>query len=717
MACNLDVSVISITGDCINTSSGGFTFTFSGDAPGFTLQWVSPYVTTIPLTVSPYDVTGLTAGTYTFYVFDSCTPTNSATLPINVYISSGTCADILSTTNTTCDNLNGSITILSQNNYSNVNFFLYEKNVGFISQQGLNQNISTQTTFSLLPPGTYYAIVDDGGGCTGKTESCIIKSSTTLDFGFYVINNTDCGVNTGAIYITGLTGTPPYSYLWSNGSTSQSITGLTEGTYSVTISDASGCITANGVGVSKVPTLNITTLFTTPPSCFSGDGEVTAVLTGGTPPYYFSGSNGETIITFSTSYTFTGLSSGFFEVKVTDAGLCNNSVTTSLLTPNSFSVLSITTTNSNCNNNDGNITISLLGGNGEYTYSLTDPLGNTTNVVIPATNYTFSNLSSGTYILSIGNNGSCTYTQSYTITNTSLFTLSTTATGTTCNNSNGSATLTITTGGTPPFFYQIDGQSITTSLLSHTFCGLSSGNYDASVTDSLYCKQYSNFIVPSSDSVFFNLAGVGPSPGLSDGYVSAFITSGEPPFSLDWSDNVSTGQTGSTITGLTAGTYSLTVTDNNGCVQSRDATIYGIKLFTSYELYNVCSSNLDFTGVVSKRGIKQYLIDGYFDLTSGDTGCLLNQAIFSIEATLTGTTILESFYTGTTLYDYPTDDEMYDTLKYVVEQFNGITYVEVDPLNNGLIVNTICNPPIGLIDATLSISLKIYYEINCVTCT
>jgi hypothetical protein len=717
MACNLDVFVTSITGDCSNTSSGAFIVDVQGDAPGFTFQWVTPYNTTIPFTASTLTFTGLTAGTYTFYVVDSCIPDNTVTTPINVFISSGSCIEIIGISNTTCNLPTGEITALNTNYYGQVTYYLYENSLGLLQIKDEVEILSSQVTFNQLSPGTYYIISDDGGGCTGKTQSCIIKSSTTLDFGFYVQNTTDCGVNTGSIYVTGITGVPPYTYIWTNDSSNSFITGLTEGSYSVTIQDSTGCITSKGVEITNVPTMTITTLLATPPTCFGSDGEITAILTGGTAPYYFSGTNGEVAITFATSYTFTGLSSGFFGVKVTDAGLCNNTTSTSLFTPNSFSVLSVSTTNSICNNNGGSIDIFLVGGSGEYTYSLTDSSGNTTNVVIPATNYSFSNLASGVYTLSISNGGSCTYTQNYTINNTVLFTLSTSTTGTTCNSSDGVVTLSITSGGTPPFYYQINGNSITTSLLSYTFSGLSSGNYVASVTDAFFCEQTANFFIPSSNNLNFNFAGIGTSPGSTDGVIYTFVTSGEPPFTLDWSDNVPTGQTGYTITGLSAGTYSLTMTDDNGCTQSRDITLFGLNVFQSYELYNISTSQLEFGGDVAKRGIKQYLWDGFFDLTSGDTGCLLSQTIFEIEATLTGTTISETFYTGTTLFDYPSDNEMYEVVERVLLQFAGINNVFVHPLNNTIKIETVLNPSIGLFDAQVVVSLKINYDINCVSCS
>jgi len=717
MSCFLSVAVTSITGDCSNTSSGGFSIQVFGEAPGFAIQWVSPYTSIIPMLTDTYDFGGLSAGTYTFYVIDSCFSGNTQTSPVNVYISSGTCVNILNISNTTCNLPNGSLTVANSNYYGLGFFNLYEVSTGFLQQLTFPESISSQVTFTQLAPGTYYVISDDGAGCTGKSQSCIIKSSTTINFGLYVQNTTNCGVNTGSIYVTGLTGTPPFSYFWSNGQNGSSITGLTEGSYSVTIQDNTGCVQTLGAIVTNVPPPTITSLQTTTPSCFSSDGEVIAFVTGGTPPFYFEGSNGEVAITFASNYTFTGLSAGFFSVTVTDAGLCKNTASTSILTPNSFAVVSVSTTNSICNNSGGSLDVFLVGGSGNYTYSLTDSLGNTTSVNLTSTNYTFSNLSSGVYTLSVSNGGICNFSQNYTINNTTLFTLSASATGTTCNNSNGAVTLTITSGGTPPFIYQINGQSITTSLLNYTFSGLSSGNYLATVTDAFFCEQLVNFVVPSSNSVNFNLAGIGNSPGQSNGSLYAFITSGEPPFSFNWSNNIPSGQTGYTITGLSAGTYSLSISDDNGCVQNREITIYGLNVVSSYELFNVCSSELDFNGVLSKRGIQQYLLDGFFELTSGDTGCLLEETIFELETILTGTTKSQTFFTGTTIFDYPSDNEMYEVLQDLLLEFNGINNVFVDPLNNTLTIETICNPPIGLFDASVSISLKIYYKINCVSCS
>lgn len=716
MACDLNVLISGITGDCSSTSVGSFSIDVNGTAPGFTLQWVSPYTTTIPLTVNPYTFTGLSAGTYTFYVTDSCIPDNTQSSPINVYISSGTCVEILSITNTTCNLPNGNITVLNSNFYGNVFYYLYETTLGLIETLDPTEIISSQATFTNLSPGTYYVISDDGGGCTGKTESCIIKASTSLDFGFYTIPNAGCGIDSGSIYITGLTGIPPYTYLWDNGETTSTITGLTEGSYSVTITDGSGCQKIGGVLLEKVPPLGIVSLTTTSPSCFVADGEVITYITGGTAPFYYSGSNGDTIITFDTSYTFTGLPAGNFSVTVTDAGLCQFTSSTALLTPNSISVVSVDTTNSVCNNSGGEISISIFGGSPPYTYTLTDSNLNSSTFLQPTQNggAVFTNLSSDTYILTItDSSGSCTYTQPVTISNTILFTLSTTTTGTTCNQNNGAVTLSITTGGTEPYTYEINGQSVVTNNLSYTFINLPSGNYTASVTDSNLCEQILPFVINSSNEVNFILNGINPIG--NNGVIETFITSGEPPFTLNWSPNVN-GQTGLTVNNLSAGTYTLNVTDSSGCTQERSINLVGYNLFSSYEVYNICDDDFVNTGQLVKKGLQQMLLEGFFDLTSGDTNCILNSAVFEAVVSVEGVITASTFYTSSGLNDFPSDNLFYTAVDTLLSSYPNIENVEIDVITGDLKVSTICNPPLTIMDATVIVDVKIYYDISCVEC-
>lgn len=715
MACPLSYN-LSITGDCTNSNLGAFNIDILGSAPDFTLTWISPSGGTSVAITAPYNysISGLSAGTYSFVITDSCVTPTTTELVVNVYVSSGTCVNIDAVESTLCGLDNGSLTATTSNFYGNAEFYLYETTDGYITSAS---SLSNSYIFSTLSAGTYYVVANDGGGCTGKSETCIVKSSSTLTYGFYTVDDAGCATNSGAIYVTGLTGNPPYTYLWSNGGTLSYITGLTAGLYSVTVTDNTGCAQTNSVTISSVAPVGFGSFSSISPTCFNSDGELTINVTGGTAPFYYSGSNGVSVVTFSPSYTFTGLGSGFFSVTVTDAGLCSFTQTTTLLSPNSYSILSVNVSNSTCNNSGGSITISLFGTSSTYTYTLTDTSGNTYNIVTSSFSTAFNSLPSGTYTLSISNSSDvpCVYTGTYVVENTVLFELTVETTGTTCNSNDGSVTLMITDGGTPPYTYAIDGFWAIDSNTAYTFTNLVSGNYTATVTDSTYCAQTLPFIIPASSSINFTLVGTNLLYG-GDGTVSAYITEGEPPFSLTWSPNAN-GQTGLTITSLSAGTYTLTITDDNGCTQTRSVTIYGLSSVNSYQVYNVCDTDFQNTGILAKKGPQQMLIEGFHDLTLNDLNCILNQAIFSAQITINGNTTLTPFYTGTTLSDYPSNDLWYDILQETISSYEGIKEVIINSDKNELIIITVCgNNLIDFNNSAVIVNLVISYDISCVEC-
>jgi hypothetical protein len=719
MACSLDY-IKSITGDCSNLGVGSFTIDILGSAPDYTIQWISPMTATTALGagVTSYTESNLTAGTYTFNIIDSCSDPSNNILPVNIYISSGTCLSLVGVENTICGLNNGALTAQTTNLYGVAEFYLYSNTNGFITS---GASFSNLFLFNGLSADTYYVVGNDGGGCTGKSETCIIKSSSTLDFGFYVVDDSGCDncldvsvQNYGKIFITGLTGNPPYTYLWSNGQTTSSITGLSSGSYSVVVTDSTGCSQAKGVSVEIVPSLSIASFTVDNPTCFSATAEVTITVLGGTPPYYYSASNGTIIISLSNSVTFTGVSTGVYSVQVTDAALCTVVGSTTVLSPGGLSIVSVSTENSLCNNTTGKISIILLGGNSPYTYELTDSLSNSLIQTTNSPSWAFNNLASDTYILTISDSGGvCTYVDTITINNTVLFELSANTTGTTCNQFNGSVELFISTGGTGPYRYELTGQPFADiGDTGYTFTNLASGTYLATVTDlSNLCSQYLSVVVDSSDSINFSLFGLNPTNGL-DGEISALITSGEPPFIINWSSNVN-GQTGLTVTNLTAGTYTLTVTDDNGCTQTRSIDLIGYQLINSYQTFNICDTNFDNSPILLLTKPRQLLIEGYYDLTSGNTNCVLNQTIFSVETTLSGITKIQEIFTGSTLSEYPSDDLISFYIRLLLSSYEGVSEVQTDVQSNSVNIITICEENPSLLDSNVVVDLKIFYDISC----
>ena len=716
---SISVYNYSVTGDCSNSGVGAIYFDITGTSSPFSVFETAPTTGYFPTsgTTTLYSVTGIPAGEYSITITDASF--SAVTYPI--YISSGTCVSIDSE-NTSCGDSNGSITAITQNVYlSGADFYLYDINDNLIDSA---TNVGATHIFPFLSAGTYYVVGDDGGGCTGKSESCIVKSSTTFTYGTYVINDSNCEslLGTGKIYVTGQTGNPPYTYSWLPGGEPTSfITGLTNGVYTVTVTDSNGCSISQNAVVTTASAPNIVSFTTTSPSCFSNDGEVEVLVVGGTPPYYFSGSNGYVEVTFSNTITFTGLSSGILTVMVTDAGLCTDIDSVELITPNGFSVVSITTTNSNCNNNDGSIDVLINAGSpsGTFTYVLIDSSGNTVSINTAGVSNTFPSVPSGNYTVEVSN-GTCIYTGTTTVSNTNLFTITASTTGTTCGLNNGSIHILASSGGTLPYTYEVTGFP---SGPVSSFNNLSQGFYNIIVTDAGGCSQTETVYITGSVGVYFDFFNVQPLVG-NDGELSALITSGVPPFTLNWSPNVN-GQTGTTVTGLTAGTYSLQVIDNNGCSFTRTTTLNGTTLFTGYEIYNVCADKFRNTGVSGRRGVLQMFNEGYFDLTSGDTGCILNSATFTADVTVNGVNQQSIFYTASTMNDYPTDEEWVTAITDLLYSFSGITSVVANIETNQIIIKsgcitggTACQPTTinQLDDANVVINLIINYDISCVFC-
>ena len=710
MSCFLSYTS-SITGDCTNSNLGAFTINIDGAAPDYSIQWLSPITGTTSLGsgVTAYTQTNLSAGTYSFNIIDSCVSGNTV-LPVNLYISSGTCVSITNIDNTICSASNGSLTATTSNLYGQATFDLYDSITGLISSSSVDGN---SYVFTNLSYGTYYVVANDGGGCTGKSESVIIKQSSNLSFGLYKVDNAGCAVNSGKIMVTGLTGTPPYTYLWSNGETTDTITGLTAGLYTVTITDSSNCSISNSTVIYDVEPVGLGTIYLTQPSCFTSDGEVEIIITGGTPPFYYLGSNGVTNVTFDRNVTFTGLGPGGFTIQVVDAGLCTFTTSTKLLTPRGMSTVSVDITNSKCNDFSGIVgPILIQGGTSPYTYSLTNSSGDTNSVTVYQSNWIFDGLSADTYTLTITDGGSCVFTSAYTINNTTLFDLTTTTTGTTCNGNDGSVYLEITSGGTPPYIYEINGSVITTSLTSYTFNNLFSGNYIASVTDSTLCKQSKPFTIDSSNTVDFHL--LGADSLNNDGSISAYITNGQPPFTLYWSGNVGS-QTGLTITNLLPGEYSLRIVDNNGCSKTKRIPIRGVSEYSSTGYFNVCESKSLDQPITIETGPKQILNEGYNQIILDSPGygnCILTAATFQALVYVGNESASSVFYNSTDLLDYPSDELWYNTIQSLIESLPQIGSVDINPITNTIIVTTNCDES-SLVNANISVVIRIDYEIAC----
>jgi len=719
MSCFLSYSLTGITGDCSNLNEGSFGITIDGSAPDYTINWISPITDVIPLGagVTAYTETNLSAGTYTFIITDSCLdPGNTTVGPISIYISSGVCTSITSVNNTVCSLDNGSLTATTEYDYGSNQFYLYHNTLGYITSATTTNTITPAgAVFPNLSAGTYYVVVTDGGGCSGTTTSVIVKDSPQLDYGVYIVNDAGCNVNSGKLFVTGLTGTPPYTYLWSNGETTDSITGLTAGSYDITVSDNSGCVVNKTEIVLKVPTVGQAGVLVASPACFGNNGTVTVLLSGGTAPYYFSGSNGTVTVTFDNFYEFSNLPAGVLSYFVQDSGLCSFTSNVSVLSQQSFNLVSVNTTNSKCNDTSGTITPLVSSGTPPYIFKLTSSNGYTNSITTTLTSFDFTGLASGTYTLSIKDGSNCEYTDTYVIENEVLFSFEANTVDTSCGLSNGEIQV-VVDGGTGPFLYEINGISEILNSRTKTFLNFDNGSYTLSVTDtSVPCKQSTTVLVGDSFGVDYVVNSQNPT-GSNNGQIQLFITSGQPPFTYDWSSNVGS-QTGQLITNLSAGTYTIKITDDNGCVKESTITLQGVNCSVSYEIYNFTQDTFKNTGDLITKGPIQMLNEGFNDLTLGDDNCILNQAIFEAYVSVSGVSATTVFYTGNTLFDVPSNTLWATTVRNLLLSFDGIGNVVINTTTNKITITTDCASEVSLLDSDILVNMIIHYDVSCVSCS
>jgi plastocyanin len=332
------------------------------------------------------------------------------------------------------------------------------------------------------------------------------------------------------------------------------------------------------------------------------------------------------------------------------------------------------------------------------------------------TSQLFTNLVTGTYTIGVQDNSGCNYIQEATIYAENKFTISTEITGTTCNQNNGTVLVIASTGGELPYDYSLDGlvNVIDTNLNQITFTNVSSGQHNVTVTDASGCVQSSQIYVPSSQPLDFSLYSTSCGNGNS-GLITTFINSGTAPFTFNWSDNVPNNPQQIQVTGLTAGTYSVTVTDNYGCSLKRTTTIDCATNYTSFQTY-VMGSEVFNIQSPTKCSLLHMMNEGYLDLTSGNTNCNLISAIFTAKVSVNplGLSTSNTFFTSTSLITVPADNLWYDTIKNLLLSVSGVGNVIINQLNNQITIETIKGDN-SLSGQEIIIELVIVYDIMCLT--
>ena len=401
-----------------------------------------------------------------------------------------------------------------------------------------------------LHSGTYSVTVTDGSGCSATSSVNIYDPQASITAACVVTGMNSCqSGNNGSIQTNITGGVAPFSYQWNTGAATSSLNGLAAGIYTVTVTDASGCSTnANGSIQQSAGAVSATISTSANVLCHGqNSGSIQLAVTGGTLPYSFQWSNGATLQNIS------GVAAGNYQVTITDVNGCSTSTSATVTQPTQpLQLVQTALNNVSCyGGNDGSININVSGGTGGYSYNWS------TGVNTSAIN----NLIAGVYSVNVTDANGCSSTMQVTIPEPALpiSVVPLSIVNISCNSGTVGAINISVNGGTAPYTYLWSNGSVTEDLNN-----LQAGNYSVTVSDANGCTQLTSYTITDNSATIVANA-VNHQNVLcfngSSGLIDLNVTGGQTPYSFLWSN----GYTTELISGLQAGSYSVTITDANGC--------------------------------------------------------------------------------------------------------------------------------------------------------
>lgn len=530
---------------CANGTDGQATAEVTGGTPPYDFSWNDPSNQTTQT------ATGLAAGTYEVTVTDAngCEQTASITLsepdPVTGILEER--IDVLCAGDET-----GEITISA---------------TGGVGPYTIIWNtIPPQTgpTATGLGAGFYTAVISDFNGCQGTIEVEIVEPSEALT-GFVTTTDALCADSAnGSATATISGGTPPYSYEWSPqpGLDEPSIDDLEAGNYTLTVVDDNGCSISLPFNISEPNALQVQVITEISPSCNgAADGSITVSASGGTSPYSYSWDTDPP----QSGPTINNLGPGTYTVTVTDANGCETILPINLTEPDELEIESLLEIGPSCNGEEnGSISVVATGGTSPYTY--------TWNTIPPTSGELLQDVGAGTYEVEVVDANGCSETLSVELVEPDplVITVEDIQNVLCSGESTGSATISVI-GGTPDYNITWNDPAEQTGL---TASNLAAGTYTVTVIDVLFCEDSVEVTITEPDLPLDAQITAQTDVtcfGEATGSATVTVTGGSGSYSYSWDDPAN--QQTSTATGLEAGTYTVTVFDNNGCATPVTATV------------------------------------------------------------------------------------------------------------------------------------------------
>lgn len=411
------------------------------------------------------------------------------------------------------------------------------------------------SVLSNLGPATYYLTVTDANNCAGYDTTRLVSPSP-LTLRLDSVNENCYGDVTGSVTATAGGGRSPYRYTWSiPGGNASSLTSLSAGLYLVTVTDTSGCTITGQANVTQPAQLIAPATHTNLTGSSTHDGTITITASGGTAPYAYTWTCPPGVSVGNVS-SATGLDSGYYYINICDAHNCCVRDTVHITGPPPIDVV-FTVINNLCYG-DSNGVVSAMASGGVSPYTFQWSTG--------ATSDTASHLAAGTYTLTVTDANGISVSNPVTVTAPTAIGIAIDSTTITCYGANNGSLDATPSGGTPNY-------TVSWSAGSDPLSGLAPGMYIVTVTDANSCVAKDTAYLGQPPQLVLAIASTDSVKcyGDQNGRAVLTTTGGRPPYSYAW-----TGSSSATdaATDLSAGPFSVTVTDASGCTATVAGTIY-----------------------------------------------------------------------------------------------------------------------------------------------
>ena len=411
-------------------------------------------------------------------------------------------------------------------------------------------NGQTTATASNLAQGTYNLTVTDSKSCTTTATKTVTQPASALSVTTTPVNAT-CGQPNGSITAVAAGGTSGYTYHWSNNATTSILTNISGGNYTLTITDAHSCSTTTSASITSSGTLSLATNAVNVSCNGAFTGSASAAVTGSVGSVTYHWSNG------ATTSSIQNVQAATYIVTITDGSGCSATSSKTISQPAIISN-TISVVNAGCGMSNGSATASVTGGAGGYSYLWSNG----------STSAADNNIPAGTYTITVTDANHCSMITAAVISAGTTLSASITSHNVTCyNENNGDGQISLTSG-TAPYAYNWSNGATTSSLTN-----LAPGSYSVTITDVNHCTASGHISISQPNQIQVSTNSTGATGGQDNGTATvAGVVGATAPYTYQWSN----GGTTQSISNLAANTYTVTVTDANGCTQTAADVVNGV---------------------------------------------------------------------------------------------------------------------------------------------